>query len=381
MCLNIVDRLIDFTNVESTVVDRVCGQGNFLLAVIYRFVENGADIEHVVNNIVYGYDISESQIDKCRKFIKLATGINPKNVVVKDTLKMTVKKLFTYEVGNYPFNDSSEEAGRSTDKLKENTSDLDSKFYLSEKIAEKRAVIMRAACLTKSTNIRKQIFTDNSVHTIMNTSKWFDIVPKTMCVMSDSTKTVDEKKFIDITGSEWKMKTDIHTKISISITADKSEKILNIMNIAKSSNFGNIWHRSKIQRSDPRVNDKHGIEFVQTTGHANKELIIDFFDGDVNNFDNIDKWRVIVNTKSPEFGLGQVKIVKPGIATSNSIIDFAFETESECIMQKKYLESDYVDFIAKMLHLTTTNSSEFFAFVPYYANIDNEKIRELNESL
>ena len=219
LCLNLVDGLIDFTNFESTVVDRVCGKGNFLLAVIYRFVENGADIEHVVNNIIHGYDISESQIDKCCRFIKLATGINPKNVQVKDTLNMTVKKLFTYEVGNYPFNDSSEEVGRNTDKVKENTADLDSKFYLSKKVAENRAVIMRAGCLAKSSKVREHIMSDSFVHTIMHTSGYFDVSPDTMCVFS-RTDPVAEKKFIDKNNNVWTYKTDKNTKLSINMTKE-----------------------------------------------------------------------------------------------------------------------------------------------------------------
>ena len=382
MCLNIVDYLIDFTDFNVTVVDRACGKGNFLLAVIYRFVENGADIEYVANNIVYGYDISESQIDKCRRFIKLATGIEPKNIQVKDTLNMTVKKLFTYEVGNYPFNDSSEEVGRSTDKLKENTGDLDYKFYSSKKIAQKRAVIIRGACLAKNTNVRKEIFTDSTVHTIMNTSNYFNVKPQTMCVFSDNSVSVIQKDFIDINNNIWSTETDVDTKLSIGITSENKDLLFNILEVAKKSNFGNIWNRPNIKRSDKRVNNKKGLDFVQTTGFENKELIIEKFDGDENNFNNLNTWRIAVNTTATsEWKIGACKIIRPNLATSNSMVDFSFETFEEAKIQKKYIDSPYVKFIASMMHITPSNSSEFFSYVPYYKNLTEEKLEKLNESV
>lgn len=378
-----VDRLIDFTDFNVTVVDRVCGKGNFILAVIYRFVEHGADIEHVVNNIVHGYDISESQIDKCRRFIKLATGINPKNIQVKDTLSMTVKKLFTYEVGNYPFNDSSVEAGRDTNKLKENTGDLDSKFYLSEKIAEKRAVIFRSAFLLKNSSVRQNIMTDPSVRTIMDTSNSFNITHDTMAVFSDDTKVYDKKEFIDCNGDSWFAITDKDTKLAPCIKTQHSSIIVDIIKLAKENgSFKSIWNRPKVKKSHEKVNDKNGIDFVKTNGHEGKDYVVHKYDGPESDFNHLNKYRVTLGSASPSsFKLGAVKVATPGIALSQSIIYFVFDNEEEAMLQKEYLESEYVSLIVSSLHNSPVNSSEFFDFVPYYKNLTKEKLKELNESI
>ena len=372
--------MIDFTNFESTVVDRVCGKGNFLLAVIYRFVENGADIEHVVNNIIHGYDISESQIDKCCRFIKLATGINPKNVQVKDTLNMTVKKLFTYEVGNYPFNDSSEEVGRNTDKVKENTADLDSKFYLSKKVAENRAVIMRAGCLAKSSKVREHIMSDSFVHTIMHTSGYFDVSPDTMCVFS-RTDPVAEKKFIDKNNNVWTYKTDKNTKLSINMTKEIIPLVEKVFEMCKVDNFGNHWLRSPILRSDSKVNKMTGIDFVQITGTQDAELELDKFSGNIDNVKMLDKWKVITNVNASSTAIGPIKIAKPGVATSNSVVYFAFSTEQEAIDAKAYLESPFIKFITPFFKSSAGNSSEFFANIPYINFSDKKLINDLNGSI
>lgn len=385
LCLKIVDKLIDFTDVNCTVVDRTCGKGNFLLATIYRFVENGADIIHVVNNIIHGYDISQSQVEHCKKFIKLATGIAPKNIKQKDTKNMTVENIFTYEVGNYPFNDSSVETGRDTNKLKENTGDLDSKFYLSEKIAEKRAVIFRSAFLLKNSSVRENIMTDPSVRTIMDTSDSFDIMHDTMAVFSDDTKVYDKKEFIDCEGNSWFAQTNKNTRLASSIMQKDANFIIDAIKEAKSiGSFKVIWNRPKVKRSDKRVNENTGIDFVQTNGNPGEEYKIYKFNGPASEFNDIDKYRVTIGSNGPTGKIrkiGGVKLAKPGIALSQSIVYFPFDTKEEAEIQKEYLESNYVKCIAANLHIGTVNSSMFFDFVPYYKNLTKEKLKELNESI
>jgi len=384
LCLDIVDkRITDFSNVNVTVVDRVCGKGTFLLAAIYRFVQHGCSVEHVVNNIIHGYDISESQIAHCIRNIEMATGVIPKNIKQKDTKNMTVENLFTYELGNYPFNDSSEDAGRDTNKLKENTSDLDSKFYLSEKIAEKRAVIFRSAFLLKNSSVRQNIMTDPSVRTIMDTSNSFDIMHDTMAVFSDDTKVYDKKEFIDCNSDNWFTETDKNTRLAPSISKKHSEIIINTITEAKIvGSFKSIWNRPKVKRSDKRVNEENGIDFVQTNGVSGKDYIIYKFDGPKSDFKHLDKYRITLGSNSPTaFEMGGIKIAKPNIALSQSIVYFPFDTKEEAEIQKEYLESEYVKCIASNLHMGTVNSSMFFDFVPYYKNLTKEKLKELNESI
>jgi hypothetical protein len=381
VCLSIVDRLIDFKDRNCTVVDTTCGKGSFLLAVIYRFVENGCAVKYVVDNIIYGYDISESQILHCVKYIKLATGIKPCNIHVKDTMKNKPTKLFTYEVGNYPFNDSSEEAGRSTAKLKENTSDLDYAFYLSNAdLAKKRAVIMRAGCLAKSSKVRENIMSDPYVHTILNVSDSFDISPDTMCVIKGTTP-VTQKCFVDKNNNEWFYQTDKNTKLSINFTKEVIPLIEKIFGLCEVDNFGKHWLRSPVKRSDSRVNKKTGISFVQITGAKDEDAVIEKYNGTAGTFKSLDKWKVITNVNAGHTSIGNIKIIPPGVATSNSIVYFPFDTEKEAIDAKNFLESSFVKFITPFFKSSAGNSSEFFNNIPYFNFKDEDVISDLNNEL
>jgi len=379
LCLKIVDTCIDFTDANCTVVDTTCGKGSFLLAVIYRFSEQGVPLDYIVNNIIHGYDNSESQIAHCKKYIQLATGLIPANIKVRNTMTDKITPRFTYEVGNYPFNDSSEEQGRSTSKLKENTGDLDYAFYLNnENIALNRAVIMRAGCLAKSSKVRENIMSDSFVHTIMNTSNYFDIAPDTMCVFKN-TKPVARKKFIDKNKNVWTYKTDKNTKLSINMTKEIMPLVEKVLKMSKVNNFGKYWLRSPIIRSHPDVNQKTGIDFVQITGAKDTELEIDKFCGDTSAVKKIDKWKVVTNVNASATSIGNIKIVKPGVVTSNSIVYFAFDTEQQAIDAKEYLESNFVKFITPFFKSSAGNSSEFFANIPYINFADKKLIKDLNE--
>lgn len=380
LCLKIADKLIDFTDINCTVYDSTCGKGSFLLACIKRFLEHGHDIDIIMNKVIHGGDISASQLEHCKTNLIRATGVEPINIKQENALN--TKKKFTYELGNYPFNDSSENENRDTNKLKENTGDLDYELYLNRKnLADKRAVIIRSSCLAKSTKIRKDIMLDPNVYSILDTSKSFNIIHETMAVFSDNKKTSIEKEVIDCNDQSWFLDTDEDTKFSPSILAINSSKLFNCLKLAKESNFGELWTRSNILRSDKGVNDTNGIDFVETTGKKDEQLILRKYNGQ-NSLGNINHYRICTNTNATgKWTIGTMKIVKPGVVLSNSMVSFAFSTLEEAKKQLQYLESDFVTFIAKSLHVTQSNSSEFFAFVPYIKNITKKKIKELNESV
>lgn len=377
LCLQVVDNCVDFKNFNQTIIDPVVGKGSFVLALIKRFLENGCSLDKI-NSIIHAHDISSSQIQHTNNNIYKATGMELSNVGVGNSMSYLEGKKFDCMVGNFPFNDDSASKGRDTNKVKENTGDLDYQFYLEmlDK-AKSHAVIMRAGCLSKKSKVRESIFSDKHVHTIMNTTNYFDVSPSTMCVFRNEDTATDIKTFIDKNGDLWKYKTNKDTKLSINMTVDTISTVNKVIEKCEIENFGMHWLRAPVLRSDEQVNKDIGIPFVQITGAKDVELEIEKYAGDATKFKSLDKWKVISNVNASNNSIGNIKIVPPGVATSNSIVYFPFDTEEQAIEAKAYLESDFVKFITPIFKSSAGNSSEFFLNIPYTDFTNKEKLEEL----
>ena len=94
-CLNDLDQNI-FKDLESTIIDRSCGDGQFLGEVLIRKIENGIDFETALST-TYGVDLMLDNILLCRE--RLLCGredlrhIVEKNIVCADALRYTYKFL------------------------------------------------------------------------------------------------------------------------------------------------------------------------------------------------------------------------------------------------------------------------------------------------
>ena len=101
-CLNDLDQNI-FKDSESTVIDRSCGDGQFLGEVLIRKVENGIDFESALSTI-YGVDLMSDNVKLCQD--RLLCGredlrhIVERNIVNADALR------YHYRFdGSHPYDD------------------------------------------------------------------------------------------------------------------------------------------------------------------------------------------------------------------------------------------------------------------------------------
>ena len=63
-CLNALDQII-FDDKESSIIDRSCGDGQFLSEVLIRKMEHGATFEQALTT-TYGVDLMEDNVALCR---------------------------------------------------------------------------------------------------------------------------------------------------------------------------------------------------------------------------------------------------------------------------------------------------------------------------
>ncbi len=104
----LVDEMLDklpqevFTDPEKTFIDPACGDGNFLVRVLERKIQNGSTPLQALQT-TYGVDIMEDNIQTCRRrLLREVTG-NKKQINVEDfrphakALKSNIKCANTLE--------------------------------------------------------------------------------------------------------------------------------------------------------------------------------------------------------------------------------------------------------------------------------------------
>ena len=368
-----------------TLIDTCAGHGTFLIVAIMLDREVNKTSKLSPKNVYYN-DVDPKKVALFKEInTEFKLGIPKKNITcldAKDENFMKNRKPFTWEVGNHPFNDDSIALDRDTDKRKENTSNLDAMLYQDNKeLAENRAVIIRSAFLGKSSKLREDIFTDRSVAVILNTTKFFNVIPDTMCVISKKDYDSDVKTFVDKNGNRWEYKTDKDTKLSLSLTAETVDIFDKIKKGAeKNGSFGDAWRRSSITRSDKFVNDKHGVDFVEITGNLGEPLVVKKYSGNELPADT-NKWRTVLNVNGrTDRTMGAIKAVAPDIIISNSMVSFASNSKLEEQNKRLFLEGEFVNALSKLLKVSPGNSSEFFAFIPMFdfsSPVTDKKIRKV----
>lgn len=95
--------LVGFINIENVVEDTkflepAVGTGSFYFAIISLLVEKGFDIEHIVENMVYGYDIDEKALSVLKGILKTKY-----NYVVNENTKIFNSNFLTADIQGVKF--------------------------------------------------------------------------------------------------------------------------------------------------------------------------------------------------------------------------------------------------------------------------------------
>jgi len=111
--IELVDEMLDklpqdvFTNPEKTFIDPACGDGNFLVRVLERKIQNGSTPLQALQT-TYGVDIMQDNIDDCRRrLITVAMRLNNgklekswrepllNNIKCANTLEKPLEEIFS----------------------------------------------------------------------------------------------------------------------------------------------------------------------------------------------------------------------------------------------------------------------------------------------
>lgn len=101
-CLDDLDQSI-FKDSTSTIIDRSCGDGQFLGEVLIRKLENGIDFESALSTI-YGVDLMPDNVDLCRE--RLLCGREDLRHIVENNILCADALRYHYRWdGSHPYDD------------------------------------------------------------------------------------------------------------------------------------------------------------------------------------------------------------------------------------------------------------------------------------
>lgn len=86
-----------FSNQNKTFIDSMCGNGQFVLGIIKRKIKRGISPQNAID-CVYGYDLSDSNINQCKQRIFDLTGLESKNIQQKNSL---LRDKTTYHLSSF----------------------------------------------------------------------------------------------------------------------------------------------------------------------------------------------------------------------------------------------------------------------------------------
>jgi len=341
----IVNQLnIDYTNPELKFLDPACGRGTILIALLERLEEYHSR-KHIVENMLYGIDISTVQSSIARKSLKLLSNCEP-NVYTNDFFELDFEHRFDAVLSSLPFN--------SNDTAREYTSHRGQGENLAKKFAFRILDITRADAYialvmpyghrTYSPKTAKH-FVKNGLYLIDTTNDYFKSVSTNPCVFYfDRSQTV-----------------------SAAEDRYKSHK----RSVPK-RNIGQIFKNQpgKLNRKDYEhlLKDSGRHKIVVTTmitKYTNDKSIVD------NMMDTTHgKWRVVFNCTTSKGAFGKIIVADPKSYLSKSVHCLICEGKEQAESLKKYLETESVKEVLKEVKLNACNSKKFLQYISLPKKLD-----------
>lgn len=89
------------------IIDPACGCGSFLLSIYYYLIDKGLEPKEIIDNCLYGADISPIPVEISKLILTLASGFYSHNIYCCDTLDNETSPLkvnsFDVVIGNPPY--------------------------------------------------------------------------------------------------------------------------------------------------------------------------------------------------------------------------------------------------------------------------------------
>lgn len=341
----IVNQLdIDYSNPNLKFLDPACGRGTILIALLER-LEKHHSRKHIVENMLYGVDISTVQSSIARKSLKLLSNCKP-NIYTNNFFDLEFEHKFDAVISSLPFNGN--------DTARDYTSHRGQGENLAKKFAFKiiditnttaqLALVMPYGHRTYSPRTAKH-FIKNGLYLIDTTNEYFKSVSTNPCVFYfDRTQTAN---FVE-------------------------DRYKSHNRTVPKQNIGQIFKNQpgRLNRKDYEhlLKDSGQYKIVITT-------MVTKYTDDKNIVDSMmdsthGKWRVVFNCTTAKGVFGKIIVADPNSYLSKSVHCLVAKNKKQALQLKEYLETESVKKILKEVKLNACNSKKFLKYIPLPKSLD-----------
>lgn len=344
----IVNQLaIDYTDPDLKFLDPACGRGTILIALLER-LEQYHSRKHIVENMLYGVDISTVQSSIARKALKLLSNCEP-NVYTNNFFDLDFEHKFDAVLSSLPFN--SNDTARNYTSHRGQGENLAKKFAFKiidiSRADAQIALVMPYGHRTYSPKTAKY-FVNNGLYLIDTTNEYFKTVSTNPCVFYfDRTQTVNAVE----------------------------DRYKSHNRPVPKQNIGQIFKNQpgRLNRKDYEhlLKDNGQYKIIITTmvtKYTDDKSIVD------NMMDSTrGKWRVVFNCTTSKGVFGKIIVADPNSYLSKSVHCLVVENKEQAFRLKEYLETDSVKEILKQVKLNACNSKKFLKYISLPKSLDTVK--------
>jgi hypothetical protein len=352
----ILDQLPDhmFTSDSTTFLDPAFGGGQFLREVVTRLLSAGHSDDNIRSRI-YGCEITNFRVKYATQLGKVISD----NLIKADFLSHdwgTMK--FDVILGNPPYQDKSGNENSS------NSADLYARFVEQSIQLTKSYVAMvipSAWSGARDSRLKDLLFEQHKcTHFNTHGKKWFDVDMNT-CWFITQLHRQGVTEVSDNLGNKVHMLLDKHSVIlkdlSSLVTFNK------LRSHAQQNNLAARWIRGKLNLNQADQLKKGRVPFVRAVGTKDSDLIVQMIPQHV----EVCGWgfhKCVIPNVSSSDSIGNIKLASPDMVGGHSVVFMTAQSASEAARLKKYMESDLVKFLVKLIKISTPNSKSVFELIP-----------------
>lgn len=368
-------------NKKSKFIDIACGKGSILLELYEKLVKYHSS-EYIIENMLFGMDISELQVLNALFFLEKRSGIRSKNIIKGNSLEHKWNIRFDVILMNPPYQNSIKDKGGNDQQIyhkfvvkaiemnpKIICAITPSRWFISENMKDYRNY------LTKDNHIKKMVVYQNSKECFSNVS-----IEGGVSYFIWDKKHEDKCNFINIAnGEQISSKQRFLGEYDTIIRNNDSVSILEKVKKQTENTFDSLMFARNPFGLQTNFFKNHPYELTPTQNHV--KIYTNHKHPDMwiqpeiiqKNSNIIDKYKVIITKayggvytgSKPMPILNTPIIAKPNEICSDSyIICAVFDKLEEAENCVSYINTKFFRFMVSLIKITQDNSRNVFKFVP-----------------
>ncbi len=352
----IVDKLpVQWDNPNLKFLDPVCGRGSFLFVIKNRLMQYHSE-QHIVENMLYGMDISQQNVAFAKAVLNTENKYKD-NIECGNSLEKEWNMKFDVVVGNPPYQSETTGNDPTSNRVSGKRNLYDKFLYMADSLAPTWAMIVPSFWLGRPNHkLHKDILSKCSE--VMNTTSHFpNINGVTTCALIKKPKVPNTIRVVngDVI-TEWP-----HSQVMGFVDS----VIVTLLNKTKRNVMLDTIHFQSNEFIRSKIVEGSATPIVDITGPSSSPSPTYLISSIPLHQKHVGKPRLVLNWNGSKTGLGVVKVLdKPDAVISASCVALVCNSITERDNLLVVLNSKLFRFIVRMVKTSATNNKATFKHLP-----------------